>query len=425
MTAATVVDELSEIFGAYFDYVGENESPQLYHRWAFISGISAIVGRDNYIPFGHGRIHGNMYTVLIGAAGTRKSTAIGQVTKLLKLAGYHNFAADRTSKEKFIADLQKLNERPRELADVLTADLDVLTDDKVPAELLIAADELQDFMGQSNLDYITMLGVLWDSKETYEHRTKNAKSSKIHKPYVSLLGGSTQTGFSAAFPPEIVTQGFLSRLLLIYGERTARRIAFPADNTHDSSELVELLKAVMLSKRGAVTLAPTAKKLATEIYNIDYTLHDVRFESYDQRRYTHMLKLALICAKMRGSCEIHEGDILVANTTLHYAEQRMTRALGEFGKSKNAEIAHTVHTVIMNAKAPLNINDIWRHVAADLTSQRELADVIKMLLTQEKIQSITTSAGSVFMANHRELKFQGEQYLLDNFISQAELNYEI
>ena len=43
--------------------------------------------------------------MLVGASGTRKSTAIKLFKKLIQQAGYDTIAADKTTKEKFILDL--------------------------------------------------------------------------------------------------------------------------------------------------------------------------------------------------------------------------------------------------------------------------------------------------------------------------------
>jgi len=45
--------------------------------------------------------------MLIGEAGARKSTSIKLVKKLLGASGYTDFSANKTTKEKFLVDLQR------------------------------------------------------------------------------------------------------------------------------------------------------------------------------------------------------------------------------------------------------------------------------------------------------------------------------
>ena len=127
------------------------------------------------------------------------------------------------------------------LADIL--DCKVSDTNSKPAECFIALGEFADFLGQNNIDFITMLGALWDVPDQYEHRIKTGKSPFVDRPIVSILGGSTPTGFSLTFPPDIIGQGFLSRLLLIYGEPTGKRIAWPSRPSLDG-RLVDRLKHI-------------------------------------------------------------------------------------------------------------------------------------------------------------------------------------
>src|SRR6187402_2504281 len=94
------------LFDMYFEYVKDTESPKVYHRWSIISAVATALGRRCWLPFGANRIFPNMYIMLVGNPGTRKSVAIKGVRKVLSAAGYDKFSAERTSKEKFLLDLQ-------------------------------------------------------------------------------------------------------------------------------------------------------------------------------------------------------------------------------------------------------------------------------------------------------------------------------
>ena len=101
-TKETMADPpADDFFSAYLSYSSDTEVPINFHRWAIISALGAFLGRQYYFQHGAFSIHPNMYTMLIGSPGTRKSTAIKLVKKLLNDAGYETIAADKTSKEKF------------------------------------------------------------------------------------------------------------------------------------------------------------------------------------------------------------------------------------------------------------------------------------------------------------------------------------
>ena len=72
---------------AYLAYTSHTESPVTFHRWSILGALSAWLGKRFYIRHGHSRINANMYVMLMGAAGTRKSTAIKVASKILKKGG--------------------------------------------------------------------------------------------------------------------------------------------------------------------------------------------------------------------------------------------------------------------------------------------------------------------------------------------------
>ncbi len=90
---------------SYLHYIGHSESPTTFQRWSIITALSAWLGKRFYLKHGHSQINSNMYVMLMGAAGTRKSTAIKVASKLLKKAGYSTFSSSKCSKEQFLVDL--------------------------------------------------------------------------------------------------------------------------------------------------------------------------------------------------------------------------------------------------------------------------------------------------------------------------------
>ena len=162
--------------------------------------------------------------MLMGGAGSRKSTAIKIATNLIRKAGYDRIAAERTTKEKFLMDLAG-EESIDAAGDIMEQNLfgPAVSD----CEILIAADEFNTFIGNGNIEFLSLLGVLWDYSGQFSDRKKNSKSLVISDPTVSVLAGNTATGFSLAFPAEAIGQGIFSRLILIHGEKTDKRITFP------------------------------------------------------------------------------------------------------------------------------------------------------------------------------------------------------
>lgn len=381
-----------DFFSAYLNYTEDTEVPVFFHRWCAIAGIGAYLGRDFCFNHGHFLINPNIYSMLIGNPGTRKSTAIKIMRSLLMQAGYKTVAADKTTKEKFLVDLSGIEaEEEGSKGDVLEQNLwgEDSNEFKEPAEMFIACDEFNDFIGNGNIEFISLLGTLWDYNGIYRNRIKNSKSVAINNPTVSILGGNTPTGFSLAFPTEILGQGFFSRLLLIYGEPSGKKITFPKPpSTEDTRLITEYLKLIKTKVRGAAKLDSTSEKLLDKIYKGWQGLDDVRFESYSNRRFTHLLKLCLIHAAARCSVEITEDDVIYANTVLTHTEHLMPKALGEFGKSRNSDVSHKIMQLLDSATGVVPLKEIWKAVHNDLEKMNDLTELMRNLVAADKIQSI-------------------------------------
>jgi hypothetical protein len=95
-------DKEKDFFTSYMEYVGHSESTTIYHRWAMLSGIGALLGRNVWIPFGHMTIYPNQYILLMGTAGARKASPLNIIKTLLQEAGYKRFAPAKTSKRLLI-----------------------------------------------------------------------------------------------------------------------------------------------------------------------------------------------------------------------------------------------------------------------------------------------------------------------------------
>ena len=366
-----------DFISAYVEFQKETESPAVYHRWCAISMIGAILGRRAYMPFGHTVLYPNMYTLLLGKAGDRKSSAIKAAKKFAALAGYAKFAATRTTREAFLLDLEGLT--PDEGVEELH-----FMDENEPKEVYIVADEFDEFIGINNINFIRLLGVLWDYDEDipYRDRVKNTKSVAIKDPTVNILGGTTPTNFAMAFPSEILGQGFFSRILLIHGERNSNRNTLGA--TQDATlkaQLIAQLQNVLIAGQGMVTHTKAAYAIMDDIYKNPepFMFTDTRFESYQNRRFTHLLKLCMVIAIAGGRREITAADVIYANTMLAYAEKFMPQALGEFGKSKNSEVSNKIMEKLYSANGIVNHVDLYAAVSTDLADIHDLHKLIGQL----------------------------------------------
>ena len=405
----------ASFFQTYLSYVGETEAPMFYHRWSALSMIGAFLGRDFYLPFGHSTLYPNMYVMLIGEPGTRKSTAIKLAKKVITSSGYKSISSDKTSKEKFILDLAEQN-APETTDDILDSNLWGEGNDSY-AEMYIACDEFNDFIGLGNLEFISLLGNLWDFSGTFTLRNKNSKSVSVQDPTISILGGNTATSFANAFPPDVLGQGFFSRLLLIHGEPTGKKIPFPEAPTQEQvAEVIDSLQRIKQTCVGPASISAEAKDLLEYIYINSKGLEDPRFISYSNRRFTHLLKLLLLISASHYRNEIQLEDVVEANTILTHTENLMPKALGHFGRARNAEVTHKIMATLRNNGGPMSMQEIWVVLQTDLNSISELVEQMKNLMYSH---SVLSHEGK-FIYKARRVEFKNSRGVDWNYLTEEE-----
>lgn len=344
----------------------------------------------------------------MGNPGTRKNTAINRAKHLLIESGYANFSANKTRLEKFLLDLEgEIHDSSNGLArggagryglvfQNLSLGGNIEEPDDVsgqnPREVFIVAPEFNTFMPRGDLDFLGDLGELWDwdePKSYWKFRLKNSKQVHIFQPTISILGGNTHAGFQEMFPPQSLGQGFLSRIILVYSEPSGKKITFPKEPSQATRDaLLKTLIQIKDKVAGQATIDAQAQTALDMIYRSWHELEDQRFKHYSTRRFTHLLKLCLICAASRISTTVNMSDVLLANSLLTFTERDMPKALGEFGKSRNSEAANKIMQALYETTKPLKFNQLWKVVANDLQKMNELAELINNLTQAEKIQNV-------------------------------------
>lgn len=363
---------IRELVESYLEYAGEGEAPATYHRWTLLTCLSAALGRKAFLNRGHFNVYPNIYVMLMGSPGARKSTAIKIGKSLLERAGFQHFSASHSSQERFLLDLEAAGIQSLEEC----------------SQQFICADEFNNFLGEGNSRFISALTELFDAGDKFDARFKNAKSSVIPNPIVTLLGGNTHQNFGTCFPPSIINNGFLSRMILIWGQRGNKKVPNPPQlDENMRNEFVGFFAHILGNNIGALSITPEARDALNEIYEAWEPMDDGRFLTYSERRQLHLQKLAVICSAGLGKLVLEYEDVLYANTILAAAERDFSRALGEFGKSKTAEESSIVMNVLYEAKGPVSLTHIWKSVNTHLAKYEDLRAILYGLIAAQKIEN--------------------------------------
>lgn len=401
MTTQKEAKEDKCLIEMYLDFLEDTEPPEQFHRWSFISCIATQLGRNVYFTHGHSKIYPNMYTMLVGAPATRKSTSIKIAKKILEDAGFNRFSFSKSSKQKFLLDwsdgaLGTSTGAPPSVADMLDAPVTGLGEELLANECFIAQDEFIDFIGQGNFDFITLLTTLWDNPERYDERFKNSNPVSILTPTLNVLGGITTQSIAMALPQEANGSGFLSRLILVYSNPSGKSITFPKTPREEHRQVFISRLQDIRKLRGEAQIDSEGRALLTKIYTGWRNELDVKLEYYAGRRLTHLLKLCLVCAALRNSLEITCEDIIKANTILHFTECSMSNALQMIGTARNLEAMTKVFDFIARHNSPVRVTDVYKNT---VTYFEKLSDLMQVLNNLQEAKRIHLKDGMLHASN--------------------------
>lgn len=430
----------TEFLNDYMEMVEDTESPRLFHLWAGISGISAALGRRCWLPFGPMTVYPNQFITLVGTPGTRKSTAMNIMKRNLRKSTGVRFAPVDTAGQRqgLVEAMRGKNDSAEFLDNVELAAAETslagLTLDQIARvsnvadsgneddseydeargfvsgadkhHIMVTATELSRFIGQNNFQMLDFLGTMWDG-EDYEYQTK-AGVTLLKNPLINLLSCTTPTSLNVAMPPAAGGQGFLSRMILVYGSRKYREVATPTEPDPEVTLKVRgQFNRTYLELAGEFVESAAALVFRESIYGWKLEINDPRFGYYHERRQDHLIKLGMALAATRTSQTIEKEDYEAAHKILRATERGMPDALGEFGMNPLAALKQNMLEYV-RSRGAVKVEDL-RAVFHRDSRATDFMEAVNDLAKLNQVCMAQNAAGSaVLMANSEHRNAEDE-----------------
>jgi hypothetical protein len=399
----------NDFIDAYLTYVENTESPKLMHIWSALTGVSAAMGRHIHLPFGIGDIHPNIYVLLVGPPGTRKSSAIDYMRKIVSKNTAVRFAPDDTGAQRqgLISAMEgttldshdqefEIMENAGTIADITdVGHLTVNINGGDTHTMFACASEFGTFMGEGNANMARFLIKTYDG-EDYEYKLKLTQQI-LRDPLMTIIGGTTTADIAKILPADAIGQGFMSRWLLVFSPQKEKKVAEPSLDEKAKEYVTEVYNWLSYEMRGEMKEAPEARRLLIDMYEgEDVDLNDSRFLYYAERRHTHLKKLSMLLAAVRRSFVITMDDVQHADTLLSATEEFMPEALGEFGLSPIGEAKQKMIEFLQHAKDPVPQRLLYQIMQRDI-SLRDFSKACGDLTNTGKIIQVDMDSGVGFM----------------------------
>lgn len=378
---------LEDFITAYLRYTEGTEPPTNYHLWGAISAIASSLERKVYMRWGTEVIFPNQYIILIGASGRcRKGVAFAIVQDLVKSVGVVA-SAESITREALIRDIKEA--------------LDNFTDPDggtiFHCSLCSYQEELSIFLGQADVRFLADLTDWYNCKPDWTYRTKNMGTDKIQNLCFNLLGGTAPDWLVSIIPQEAIGGGFTARCVFIVEEEKKHLVARPKPPDMElRKQLINDLEQIHIMA-GEVKFTPEAEDMYVDWYEHKASktgVQDPKFESYNERRATHIKKLCMAMSASRGSDRlITPHDFTRALAILENAEKKMSRVFSGLGEARYSKSTAIILEFIMKSPGGMcKASDILQKFHRDVDAYT--LDIIGRTLTGMKVVSTAMPNGS-------------------------------
>lgn len=339
-----------------------------------------------------GRIYPNLYTVLVGPPGTGKSVIISYCERMLRQVEEIHIAPSSVTSASLIDTLSMSSRKVLHPAFFQFNSVQVLS------------SELQNFLPAYEASFMGLLTKIYDC-ELYEERRRTGKVNhiKIDNTQLNLLAGTTPSYLNSLLPEGAWDQGFTSRTIFIFSEKTViNSDIFSEHDTEYSDQLgADLLfdLKMMMHVVGQAVWDKAARSELEEWHRqgMKPVPGHARLTHYNSRRLVHVVKLATVAALSRGNAlVVLPCDFQAAREWLLEAEAHMPdifKSMAITGEARAMEDAHYyLKQLYLKMKGPVPEHYLIGFLKDRIASQN-LSKVIETMtrsrmIKQEFISSI-------------------------------------
>lgn len=368
---------LSNWLRSYGEYSEESESPEDYHLWVGLSVLASAVRRNIWLNQGIYILYPNLYVILVGPPGIGKSTPIRMGRKLLIEVEGITFGPDSVTREELIRIMSKSGKNVSQSA------------------MVLHSTELSSLIDPSGIRMIQFLTEIFDGDFKFGHGTRHSGSYTIHNPILNLLAGTTPSWIAEGLPSTVVTHGFSSRTVFVYGDKPRYLKPFPSEPDKElMRSLINDLNYIS-TLEGEFSWGEGSKEMYEELYAqiANSTPKDFRIEGFHARKKVHVLKLAMLLSIAEDdSFEILPSHIETAWRILNSVQTRMHKTFSAMGKYDHASDLERMEARIV-AERGMTSEQIYQEFYASGDVQ-DIARMLQMLISMGRIEREKHSDGT-------------------------------
>lgn len=341
-----------------------NESPVVFHNWAGLSALSSLMSRRVWIDCGFFTVYPNMYVLLVGKPGIKKSTAMSVARRLIREIQTIPIAPPSITKEA-MTQLMAEDDSPckKNFIGRNPDGTEKLTD---YTHLSLFCNEFVTLLnsGGNASGMIELLTDIWD-EDRFEVKTKNKGTDYIMGPFLTLLGCLTTETMSSLMNTKILQSGFNRRCVLVYSEDYGTPVAIPTvtvDQERAWNACIDQGKRLQKIS-GAFTWGEGAKDWWIPWYNSHHEKkkreENPILEGFYNSKPEYVLKIAMLTTLSETeSLVLTPEHLALALSFIDQIEPEMTVAFDGTGRNELGQIASAIEKAIVASRDPMKVNKV-------------------------------------------------------------------
>lgn len=362
-----------------------NESPRNFHLFSSLVALSSLVSGKVWLDLGLFAIRPNLYVILTGTPGVKKTTAMAVAKRLLRELGDKiPMSAESQTKEALTLSMASkskvckvgVGEVPKRFAP-----LDEERSKFIYCPMSVFVTEFSQFVGGSNaahmLDFLT---TIYD-EESYKNETKGKGVDILPMPYLTLLGCTVPDWITAKLKEDVISGGFSRRTIFVYEHHTDLRIPIPFVTEEMEAAWDRLvIKARKISElSGPFKWGEGAEDFYCDWYRGLKRPDDPMLEGWFNSIHIQMLKIAMLISASEWEGGIHFLQIehmQVSMALLEIVEANIPKVFKGVGRNELFGISNKI--IEMLSLAP-NKGLPERLVKRDLFREANIDELTKMI----------------------------------------------
>jgi hypothetical protein len=229
-------------------FTSGNECPEPYRLWSGLSLLASVLGRKVWTHHGRFQIFPSLYIILVGDAGSGKSTAKNEAKKIFTGTFPEYLASASFQSHQDIID-QMCSAQPKTWNE--TDSTGQVIKINAYTSFYIVCNEFSSLLSTDKKGMVEFLVDIYDENEfstgfKTQRLANPERKQKLDNPYVNLLACAVPKYFMGNLKLDLFDGGLGRRLIIVYSERTESvpNPMMPLGGEEAKQRVIEHLKKV-------------------------------------------------------------------------------------------------------------------------------------------------------------------------------------